>query len=407
MDQEYRFFVGIDWGTQTHRIVLLDGEGRAIEQYDAAHTGDGLQDLVNRLVRSTACEPEMVAIAIETSWGALVETLLDRGFAVFSINPKQVDRFRDRFTVAGAKDDTRDALVLASSLRTDRRSFRLVEIDSPEIIRLRELSRFEEELKAELRRTTNRLWQQLHRYYPQALMLSPAADELFIWDLLRNAPNPAAGSKLSLARIRRLLSSHRISRFTAEEVQNTLRTPALKLAEGAAEAASEHVLLLLPQVALLDQQLRDVGRRIKQLLKTLEEAGDSDVPIIQSVPGIGPGITAILLSEASRPIRDRDYYSFRCLAGTAPVTVQSAKRRMVSMRQACSGRLRQAMHHWATRSIICDETSRKHYDRLRTAGHQHARALRGLADKLLRMLISMLKNQMVFDLQRRQKASVP
>ncbi len=63
-------------------------------------------------------EPGTVAIAIETSWGALVETLLDCGFAVFSINPKQVDRFRDRFTVAGAKDDTRDALVLASSLRT-------------------------------------------------------------------------------------------------------------------------------------------------------------------------------------------------------------------------------------------------------------------------------------------------
>ena len=179
MDQEYRFFVGIDWGTQTHRIVLLDCEGRAIEQYDAAHTGDGLEDLVDRLVRSTRCEPATVAIAIETSWGALVETLLDHGFAVFSINPKQVDRFRDRFTVAGAKDDTRDALVLASSLRTDRRSFRLVEIDTPEIIRLRELSRFEDELKAELRRTTNRFWQQLHLYYPQALELSPAVDDLF------------------------------------------------------------------------------------------------------------------------------------------------------------------------------------------------------------------------------------
>lgn len=378
-----------------------------MEQYDAAHTGDGLQALVSRLVRSTACEPEMVAIAIEMSWGALVETLLEYGFAVFSINPKQVDRFRDRFTVAGAKDDTRDALVLASSLRTDGRSFRLVEIDSPDIIRLRELSRFEEELKAELRRRTNRLWQQLHRYYPQALQLSPAADDLFLWDLLRNAPNPAAASKLSLARIRKLLGSHRISRFTAEEVQNTLRTSALQLAEGAAEAASEHVLLLLPQVTLLDQQLREVGRRIKQQLKTLEATGDSDVPIIQSIPGIGPGITAILLSEASRPIRERDYDSFRCLAGTAPITIQSAKRRMVSMRRACSERLRQALHHWATRSIICDETSRKQYDRLRTAGHQHARALRGLADRLLRMLIAMLKNQTVFAFQRRQKNLAP
>lgn len=407
MDQEYRFFVGIDWGTQTHRIVLLDCEGRAIEQYDATHTGAGLEDLVNRLVRSTACESEKVAIAIETSWGALVETLLDRGFAVFSINPKQVDRFRDRFTVAGAKDDTRDALVLASSLRTDRRSFRLVEIDTPEIIRLRELSRFEDELKAELRRTTNRLWQQLHRYYPQALKLSPAADDLFIWDLLRNAPNPAAGSKLSPGRIRRLLSLHRIKRFTAEEVQNTLRTPALKLAEGAVDAASEHVLLLLPQLALLDQQLRDVGRRIKHLLKTLQESGDSDVSIIQSVPGIGPGIAAILLSEASRPLRERDYHFLRCLAGTAPVTIQSAKRRMVSMRQACSARLRQALHHWATRSIIVDKTSRKQYDQSRIAGHHHARALRGLADRLVRMLIAMLKYQKPFDSQRREKPFIP
>ncbi len=166
---------------------------------------------------------------------------------------------------------------------------------------MRELSRFEDELKAELRRTTNRLWQQLHRYYPQALKLSSAADDLFIWDLLRKAPHPEAGSKMSLARIRRLLSLHRISRFTAEEVQNTLRAQALKLAAGAAEAASEHVLLLLPQVTLLDQQLRDVGRRIKHLPKALEELGDSDVSIIQSVPGIGPGITAVLLSEASRP----------------------------------------------------------------------------------------------------------
>lgn len=143
------------------------------------------------------------------------------------------------------------------------------------------------------------------------------------------------------------------------------------------------------------------------VLKTVEESGDYDVSIIQSVPGIGPAIAAILLSEASRPIRERDYEAFRCLAGTAPVTVQSAKRRMVSMRQACSERLRQALHHWATRSIICDETSRKHYDRLRTAGHQHARALRGLADRLLRMLIAMLKNQILFDFQQRQKASTP
>ncbi|HEY0786815.1 MAG TPA: transposase [Acidobacteriaceae bacterium] len=97
-----------------------------------------------------------MAIGIEVAWGALVETLVESGFSVFSINPRQVDRFRDRFTVAGAKDDARDALVLASSLLADRHSYKRVDIDSPDLLRLRELSRFQDELKAELRRATNR-----------------------------------------------------------------------------------------------------------------------------------------------------------------------------------------------------------------------------------------------------------
>ena len=35
---------------------------------------------------------------------------MERGFAVHALNPKQLDRFRDRFS--GAKDDRRDARVL-------------------------------------------------------------------------------------------------------------------------------------------------------------------------------------------------------------------------------------------------------------------------------------------------------
>ncbi len=112
-----------------------------IEQYNAVHSGEGLVALVAKLKHVTVCEPSQVAVAIEVAWGALVGTLSESGFIVFSINPKQLDRFRDRFTVAGAKDDSRDALVLASSLRTDSKSYKRVEIDSPDMIRLRELSR--------------------------------------------------------------------------------------------------------------------------------------------------------------------------------------------------------------------------------------------------------------------------
>jgi hypothetical protein len=66
----------------------------------------------------------VVAVAIEVPHGPVVDALIDRGFVVYAINPKQLDRLRDRFSVAGAKDDRRDAYVQADGLRTDRRLFR-------------------------------------------------------------------------------------------------------------------------------------------------------------------------------------------------------------------------------------------------------------------------------------------
>ncbi|MGA7329677.1 MAG: transposase [Rhodomicrobium sp.] len=61
-----------------------------------------------------------------------------------AINPRQLDRFRDRFSPAGAKDDSRDAETLSSSLRTDRRAFHQVSLAG-----LREWSRVADDLRAD------------------------------------------------------------------------------------------------------------------------------------------------------------------------------------------------------------------------------------------------------------------
>lgn len=114
-----------------------------------------------------------LALAIEVPRGALVETLVERGFHAFSINPKQLDRFRDRHTTAGAKDDRLDAFVLADSLRTDMRCFRRVKLDEPTVIELRELSRFDADLAETRNRLTNQLREQLMRFAPHFLKLCP------------------------------------------------------------------------------------------------------------------------------------------------------------------------------------------------------------------------------------------
>ncbi|WP_244470406.1 IS110 family transposase [Microvirga vignae] len=150
----------------------MDAKGQVAAERVFAHSGEGLALLCDWLVERSGCAPEAIAIAIETPHGPVVEALLERGFGVHAINPKQLDRFRDRHTVAGAKDDRRDARVLADALRTDPHCFRRLSVADPRLIELREWSRMAEELQQERTRLANRIRQQLWRYYPQVPELS-------------------------------------------------------------------------------------------------------------------------------------------------------------------------------------------------------------------------------------------
>ena len=51
-----------------------------------------------------------------------------------------------------------------------------------------------------------------------------------------------------------------------------------------------------------------------------------------------------------------------------------------------------------------DDRSREHYAQLRKAGHKHGRALRGVVDRLLPVLMAMLKSGTLYDPEKRIKA---
>lgn len=404
-DYEYRIYVGIDWATETHQACVLDCTGRVLAERTFAHTGEAVAGFAQWLHGVAGGEPGRAAIAIEIPRGAVVETLVEHGFHLYAINPKQLDRFRDRHSVAGAKDDRRDAFVLSDSLRTDRACFRRISLDDPLVIQLRELSRVDEDLGREVNRLTNRLREQLHRFYVQALKLCPSADEPWLWALVELAPSPAAASRLPRKTIERLLRQHRIRRLSAQDALDALRAPALKVAPGVVEAATEHIFLLLPRLRLVHTQRQRCGARLDAVLDKLAAVeGDEgqqrehrDVEILRSLPGVGRVVAATVLAEASGPLAERDYHALRTHAGIAPVTKQSGKHRMVVMRYACNGRLRYALYHWARVAATWDPVSHTYYVALRKRGHSYARALRSVADRLLRILVAMLKSDSLFD----------
>jgi Transposase/Transposase IS116/IS110/IS902 family len=344
-------------------------------------------------------------VAIEVPHGPVVDSLVDRGFVVHAINPKQLDRLRDRFSIAGAKDDRRDAYVLADGVRTDRRLFRRLHVADPRLIELRAWSRLAEELKEEQCRLSNRVGQQLWRYYPQMQKLTDDLAAAWFLELWSIAPTPAKARQLRKPTVEQILKRHRIRRVDADTVLRTLREPAIKVADGVAEAASIHLRSLVTRLRVVNRELREAEVQLDKLCMTIGESepisGDclrrQDVLILRSMPGIGRINLAALLCEASGPLGSRDYQALRTLCGAAPVTKRSGKSRIVVMRYAAHVRLRNTVYHWARVAAQRDPKCHARYAALRRRGHSHGRALRGVADRLLALACVLLQRQTPFD----------
>lgn len=400
------WFAGVDWGSAVHQVHISDGHGHSLGDHGFAHSGEGLADLASWILVKTGALPEMVHVAIEVPHGPVVESLMERGFRLHSINPKQLDRFRDRFSPSGSKDDSRDALVLADSLRTDPRSYRALLPFDPQVVELREWSRISEELGQDHLRLVNRVQNQLWRYFPQLLRLSDGTLENWLIALWQLAPTPDKASRLRESTVARLLKNHRIRRVSADEVVKALRAPAIPMAPGTADVAVAHIKTLICQIQPLRRQIKQAEIRLQTLLDRFhpiqetaegQQVEQRDVTILQSLPGVGRIVLATLLAEAWEALRRRDYHALRCLSGVAPVTKRSGKTCRVIMRRAVLVRLRTAVYYWSKAAVRHDARSRARFEALRARGHSYNRALRGVGDRLLRVACTMLDKQTVFD----------
>lgn len=427
-------YAGVDWAMEKHDVCILDPGGKIVGEKAFAADAAGLAAMADWLIAHGAASADRIAVAIEVPHGPVVEALLERGFAVHSINPKQLDRFRDRFSAAGAKDDRRDARVLADSLRTDGRAYRRVANDDPDTINLREWSRMTADLTQESTLLCNRARQQLLRFFPQVLELDDDVGAKWILAILEAVPSPADAKKRRASTIQAILKDHRIRRWKADEVLKILRKPALVVAPGTVDAATGHLRLLIARIRLVRSQLDECHAMLDEICGRLDAVTDTpvaggadgtsgadaksatgtggaaevegrkngprDVEILLSLPGVGRIVAASLLAEASRPLRDRDYQAMRTLCGIAPVTKRSGKSCVVGMRAACNPRLRNVTYHWARIAAQCDAGWKARYAALRGRGCSHGRACRGVADSLLRVAVAMLRSGTLYDATR-------
>jgi len=392
-------FVGFDWASDHHDVVVVDGEGWIVEDFRFDDTAEGWKSFRKRL---SSYPP--AAVAIETSSGATVERLLESGYAVYPVNPHAAKRYRERKAPSGTKTDRFDAWSLADALRLDGPTWRTLQPNDPLTAELRLLCRDEIALIEQRTALICQLRAALGEYYPVAL---EAFDDWTIpsaWAFVEAFPTPDALVRAGQRKWEKFLHVRKLYRPETYEKRLSLFAQAQAFcgSPSTVQAKSMLAVAVAAQLRVLENHLDKFRERIRELF-----AKHPDHDVFGSLPGAGEKLAPRLLAELGD---DRGRFDspegLQCYAGTAPVSYQSGKIKKARFRRACQKVLRQTVHLWVNLSRQKCPWAEAYYQHKREQGQSHACALRCLGQRWLKILWKMWQTRTSYDAELHQRNQV-
>lgn len=402
--------VGIDLAeTQPHQVCLMRDDV-VVQEMRVPNTAIGLRRLL-QAIQAEEMAAEAVVIAVERPDGPFVDGLVGAGYTVYAINPKAIERYRDRVALGGTKTDRLDARCLAGIVRTDRAAYRPL---VPESARTRELRLVTRDL-AELEKTQTMLAHQLRA----ALLASfPAAVAAFrdltapsTLGFLRTYPTREAARAASEDELAAVLKRHGYSSPGRKlpVLRQALAQEPLPVDPAVVQAKQLLITTLAETLLTLHQQIRTYDQRLKELF-----SDHPDRAIFLSLRGAGLRLAARMAAEFGEDrTRFGNARAVAAYAGVAPVTRQSGKSHVVHFRRACCKPFREVLHQFAFCSLQWNDWAWAYYQAKRRQGKPHAETLRCLAMIWLRILYAMWRDRTLYDVEQflvasgRQTAAAP
>ena len=169
---------GIDVGSESHHIIILDDKDNVLYNQKVAHKLNEFTESIKLFKQIEKKEGGKISFALEGKNGysnPLDQILLDKGFILYNVDNLKLKRFREAF--AGEwRDDERDSLMLSKMLKlkdyiNSKREKVFIKIEKPSLVTesLKFLSRHQQTLIDERVRLANRLGKKLLEVCPQIL----------------------------------------------------------------------------------------------------------------------------------------------------------------------------------------------------------------------------------------------
>ncbi len=393
-DAEFAAFVGLDWADAKHDICLQEAGREEREFAVLAHRADAIEAWAGSLQQRFGGRP--VALSLELTKGPLVYALQKYDFLVlFPVHPTTLAKYRQAFTPSGAKADPTDAEVALELLLRYRAKLKPLHPQSTAMRILLRLVEQRRRLVGDQTRTSNRLIDALKQYFPAVLEWFQDKDTMLFCDLLQQWP--------TLKQVQRARKATLIAFFHRHQVRSAKliaeRVDAIKHAA----PLTEDVAIISPNqllVTALAEQLRVTLQAIKRFDEEITTVSQTlpDYALFRALPGAGATLAPrLVVAFGEQRDRYRSAAELQKLAGIAPVTESSGKKRWVHWRLQCPAFLRQTFVEWAGATIPRSFWAAAYYHQQRDKGCSHQAAVRALAFKWIRILYRCWQTRTPYD----------
>ena len=376
-----RLFVGMDVHKDNHAAVAVNCFGTPLLEQELGNEMNDFHHLVAR-VQTIAKEYKLVPVfGLESTTGSgdfLARFLFTHGFEVKTINPVLVKRERD-YETHPEKSDLQDALGVAKVLiqRIDSvPAFSVTE--TTEISRdIHTLVKDRETIVLEQTRLKNQLHGLLHHAYgsPYRTLFHDLFSKkaLLFWKDFPSA---------------RALKQSRKHQMNKPDWIKSVRIEELPLTSPTQEHQIERKTKRLLQIK---DELKEIE---KELICLVEKTGQK----LNTLPGCGPTLSAVVLSEIKDIHRFESPARLAKYAGLAPRKLESGKQKRHVKTKSGNRKLNKAIYQIALTQISNQgiPKAKAYFQKKVSEGKSKKHALTCLKRQIIDIIWSMLKEQRAY-----------
>ena len=387
------YFIGIDIAKFKHDCFIMDDNGEVIkDSFTITNDKTGFLTLHSALKSLDPKFEKRIGLEATGHYGMNLKIYLERsGYSFMEFNPILIDRFKKATTLRRTKTDKIDARLIASYLSSIK--YEPYPLSSYHLSCLTALTRDRVNLVDERSRHLVKMTNILDKIFPEfKKYFSNGFKSRSALYLLENYGYP---SKMA-----------NMTRSSYDKMCKELKKPIsyasfCKIKEEAKDTIGNEDEILIFQLRYHLELFKELDQVIDKIDEVIIEEYKCFNSHISSIPGIGIISAASIFSEIGDIKRFKDINKLIAFCGLEPSTYQSGESEYTGhMVKHGSSYLRRHIMNCAITTLIHIPPFYDYYHKKRSEGKVHRVALSHLAKRLLKIIYTLEKNDLDFDMDK-------